>query len=84
VPFLLAPLIALVTALPGTLLLVITVLFALGFLHALASSPELLFQFMLIGLLLAFLWYLYLHLPHFLRRFISRLFSRSKRNHNDH
>src|SRR5436305_12917338 len=56
VPFLLAPLTALLTALPGVLLLLVTVVFAVGFVQALASSPELLFQLMLIGLLLAFLW----------------------------
>jgi len=32
---------------------------------------------MLAGLMLAFLWYLYMHLPAFLRRFISKLFHRS-------
>ena len=84
VPLWLLPLILFLTALPGLILWLLTVLFFIGFVNALVSSPELLFQFMLIALLLAFLWYLYMHLPAFLRRFISRLFSRSHRDDHGH
>jgi len=84
IPLWLAPLVALLSALPGVLLLLMTVLFAIGLINALVSSPQLLFQFMLVGLMLAFLWFLYIHLPHFLRRFISRLFRRSHRGDHDH
>jgi len=80
VPIWLAVLIRLLSALPGLLLLGVTVLFAIGLVNALTSNPQLLFQFMLVGLMLCFLWYLYLHLPHLLRRFISRLFRRSHRD----
>ena len=52
--------------------------------NALASSPQLLLQFMLVGLMLAFLWFLYMHLPRFLRRFLTRLFSRSQRDDHGH
>jgi hypothetical protein len=84
IPVWLAPLLALLSALPGVLLLLITLLFAIGFVNALVSSPQLLFQFMLAGLMLAFLWYLYMHLPHFLRRFISRLLKRPDRDDHGH
>lgn len=80
----LAPLVALLTALPGIVLLLVTVLFALGFLQALLTNPQILFQMMLVGLVLAFLWFLYMHLPLFLRRFLSRLFKRSDRNDHGH
>lgn len=83
VPLWLSPLLVLLSALPGLLLLVITVLFGFGLLNALLTNQQLLFQFMLVGLMLAFLWYLYLHLPHFLRRFLSRLFRRSHKK-DDH
>ena len=43
--------------------------------NALVSNQQLLFQAVLAGLMLAFLWYLYMQLPHFLRRFLSRLFT---------
>lgn len=83
-PIWLAPLIWLLSALPGLVLLGVTVLFAVGFVQALVSSQQLMFQFMLLGLILAFLWYLYMHLPHFLRRLISKLFRRSHGGDHDH
>jgi hypothetical protein len=84
VPLWLAPLLLILSALPGLVLIGVTLLFLIGFVNALASSPQLLPQFMLVGLMLAFLWYLYMHLPRFLRRFLTRLFSRSKRDDHDH
>jgi RNA polymerase subunit RPABC4/transcription elongation factor Spt4 len=81
---LLKALLLFLSALPGVLLLGVTILFALGFVNALATSPQLQFQFLLVGLLLAFLWYLYMHLPHFLRRLISKLFQRSHRYDHGH
>ena len=80
----LAFLLQLLTVLPGVLLLVFTTLFAIAFVTTLASSPELLFQAMLTGLMLAFLWYLYLQLPAFLRQLFSRLFRRSKKDNHGH
>jgi len=84
VPLWLAPLLLLLSALPGLVLIGVTLLFLIGFVNALASSPQLLLQFMLVGLMLAFLWYLYMHPPSFLRRFLTRLFSRSQRDDHDH
>lgn len=84
VPLWLSPLLVLLSALPGLLLFAVSALFLIGFINVLVSNQQLLFQFMLVGLLLAFLWYLYMHLPAFLRRFISRLFHRSKRDDHGH
>jgi hypothetical protein len=75
--------VALLSTLPGIVLLGVTLLFLVGFVNALVGNQQLLFQFMLVGLMLAFLWYLYMHLPAFLRRFISRLFQRSHRDDHD-
>jgi len=84
VPAWLSPLLALLSAVPGVLLLLVTILFAIGLLNALLTNQQILFQFMLVGLMLAFIWYLYLHLPHVIRRTLSRLFRRSKKNDHDH
>ncbi len=84
VPLWLAPLVLLLSVLPALVLIGVTLLFLIGFVNALASSPQLLFQFMLVGLMLAFLWYLYMHLPRFLRRLLTRLFSRSQRDDHGH
>jgi RNA polymerase subunit RPABC4/transcription elongation factor Spt4 len=84
VPLWLSPLIVLLSALPGVLLFAVTILFFIGFLNVLITNQQLLFQAMLAGLMLAFLWYLYIHLPPFLRRFISKLFHRSNRDDHEH
>ena len=84
VPLWLAPLLLILSALPGLVLIGVTLLFLIGFVNALARSPQLLLHFMLVGLMLAFLWYLYMHLPSFLRRFLTQLFSRSKRDDHGH
>ena len=77
IPLWLAPLVALLSAMPGLLLLGVTILFFFALINVLIRDQQLLFQAMLAGLMLAFLWYLYMHLPAFLRRFISKLFHRS-------
>jgi Flp pilus assembly protein TadB len=84
VPLWLVPMVALLSVLPGLLLAGVTVLFLIALVNALVHSPQALFQLMLIGLMLSFLWYLYMHLPAFLRRFLSRLFHRSKRDDHGH
>jgi RNA polymerase subunit RPABC4/transcription elongation factor Spt4 len=83
-PFWLSPLLALLAALPGLLLLAVTVLFAIAFINVLLTNQQLQFQVLLVGLMLAFLWYLYMHLPHFLRRLLTRLFRRSRRDDHGH
>jgi hypothetical protein len=60
------------------------VLFLFGVLHALLQNQHLMFQAVIAGLMLCFLWYLYSQLPGFLRRFISKLFTRSKRDDHGH
>ena len=75
-PFFLAPLVVLLSALPGLVLLSLSALFLLGLVRALVSSQQMLFQFLLLGGLLAGLWWLYLQLPGWLRRGLSKLFGR--------
>jgi len=77
----LATLLGFLSAVPGLLLLSLTFAFFLAFVNAMATSPELQGQFFAAALMLAFVWYLYLHLPHFLKRFLTRLFRRSGKNH---
>jgi RNA polymerase subunit RPABC4/transcription elongation factor Spt4 len=84
VSFWLAPLVALLSILPGLLLVTVSALFVFGVIQTLLSSQQLMFQAVVAGLMLCFLWYLYMHLPHVLRRFLSRLFSRSKRDDHGH
>jgi RNA polymerase subunit RPABC4/transcription elongation factor Spt4 len=80
IPLWLTPLVTLLTILPGLVLAAISIAFAFGLVRAILINQALMFQAVFAGLMLAFLWYLYSQLPHFLRRFISRLFRRSRDN----
>ena len=83
VPLWLAPIVTLLTVLPGLALAAISIAFAFGLVRTILTNQALMFQAVLAGSMLALLWYLYSQLPHFLRRFISRLFRRS-RDHDQH
>ena len=75
----------LLTILPGLVLVVVSVLFVFGLVRTLLLNQALLFQAVIAGLMLAFVWHLYSKLPHFLRRSLARLFRRSHREeHHDH
>jgi len=84
VPIWLAVSIRILTGLPGLLLVAVSILFVFGLVNVLLSNQQLLFQAVVAGLMLAFLWYLYSHLPAFLRRFLSSLFKRSHRDDHGH
>lgn len=74
------PLMFFLRMLPGLALLLATFAFFVGLIQVLVSNQQVLFQFMLLGLFIGFLWWLYLKLPRFIRRGLSRLFGRSERN----
>ena len=84
VPLWLAPVSFLLSMFPGLLLFLLTLMFLIGFFQVLLTNQQVQTQFVLIGLFLIGLWYLYMHLPAFLRRLISRLFSRSHRDDHGH
>jgi hypothetical protein len=79
----LAPLLALLSVLPGLVLLGVSILLLAGFVQTAFTNQQLLFQFLLLALMIGGLWWLYMHLPGFLRRGLTRLFSRH-RDRNDH
>jgi hypothetical protein len=82
----LSPLLVLLSALPGIVLLGISLLLLLGLIQALLTNQQLLFQFMLLGLLVGLLWWLYMQLPRFLRRALTKLFlrRRERNGHDEH
>lgn len=80
----LASLLTVLSIIPGVLLLLLSVMFFLGFLQMLLSSQQLMFEFMLTGLVIGCLWWLYMQLPGFLRRWLSKLFSKGDRNGHEH
>jgi hypothetical protein len=77
-------LLAVLSVIPGFLLFLLSVMFLLGFVRVLLSSQQMMFEFMLIGLFIGFLWWLYMQLPGFLRRWLSKLFGTGERNGHEH
>ena len=81
--FWLNTLLFLASALPGIVLVSISILLLFAVVRVLLTDQQLLFGFMMLGMLVAFCWWLYMQLPGFLRAILSRLFRR-RRNHHDH
>ncbi len=74
--FWMGPLLTLLSALPGIVLWGLTVLLFIAFIHALTTNLQLMGQVMWLCLLIALLWCVYLQLPGFIRKGLSKLFGR--------
>lgn len=74
VPVFLKPLTFVLRMLPGLILLLASIVFLVVFIRQLITDPNSLLGLMLIGLVLALCWYVWMHLPAFLRQLISKLF----------
>jgi hypothetical protein len=75
---------ALLPVLSGLFLLWISLLFLAGLAQSLLTHQELLFRFVFVGILVAFLWWCYLQLPRFLRAALTKLFRRERRDARGH
>ena len=84
VAFWVVPLLWLLSLFPGVLLLIVSVLFLVGFVNVLATNQQFLFQFMLLGLLLGILWYCYMQIPHFLKDLFRTIWRKSKKDRPGH
>jgi hypothetical protein len=84
VSFWFASVLTLLSVLPGILLLLLSVFFLFGLIQVLLTNQQVLFEFMLIGLFIGFLWWMYMQLPRFLRRWLSKLLGRADRNEHGH
>src|SRR5689334_14789249 len=83
-PIWLIPLLWLVRVVPGVILLLLSISLLFGVIQALISNQQLLFQLMLVGLLLGFLWYLYMQLPSSIRRLFHTIEAKRRRRTRDH
>ncbi len=72
ISFWLRPILFLLSLLPGVALLFLTIAFFFADLYVVFSEPGLQFRFMLLGLVLALLWLVYIQLPGYLRRQVRR------------
>jgi hypothetical protein len=80
----LRPLLSLLTIAPGVLLIGGLILFIPLFIRRLLTDPGNLAGLMSVGLMLGFLLYLWMHLPHFLRNGVKKLFRRKKSGGGHH
>jgi len=64
--------------------LLVSVLFLIGFVQVLVSDQQMLFEFLLLGLVLAIFWWIYLQLPGWLRKALSKLFGRKGGHRTGH
>ncbi len=84
VSFWLGPLLVLLSALPGIALFGITVLLLIALVEVLITNQQLLFEVMWMGLMIAILWWLYMQLPGFLRKALSKMFRKKGENRDVH
>jgi hypothetical protein len=71
-PLWLVPTLWLVRVVPGVLLILLSLLLVVNFIQAVPEHPELFRPFLGAGLMLALLWYVYVHLPAPLQRLLKR------------
>jgi hypothetical protein len=79
-PFWLRPVIWLASLFPGILLVLLSILFLIGVVNALLSSQQLRLQLVSVGILIAVLWWGYMHLPRFLRSLFGTLWRKTKKD----
>lgn len=80
-----APLVWLVSALPGVLLLVLSVMLLFGLVDALANNQQELLPYLFsTALVVGILWVAYMHLPGFIRGVIRKLFRKVIRKGPEH
>jgi hypothetical protein len=77
-------LLALLSILPAAVLMLLSLLFLIGLVQVVISDQQLMFQFMLLGLLLAGLWWLYLQLPGWVTKGLSKSLGRKGGDRNAH
>jgi hypothetical protein len=73
-------LMGIVSIFPGIALLLITLLILLGLLQAILTNEQLQLQLLILALLLGVLWYIYIHLPPFIRRIPRTLWNKKKQD----
>ena len=66
--------------LPGIILALLLVMVAVGILNGIATSARLQGQLVVLFLLLAFLWWIYIHLPKFIQNALRSLWQTKKKD----
>ena len=84
VPFWLAPLLLLASLLPGVVLVLLLVMVVITVVNQVVTNQQIQAQLLVIVLILAPLWWLYLQLPHFIRNMFRSLWRKPKKDKHPH
>jgi hypothetical protein len=84
VPLWLAPLIFALTLVPGFALVLLLLLLLAGLINGLLTNGQIQLQLMVLILLVGIVWFIYIHIPHFVRDLFSSLWRRRKKNRRPH
>jgi hypothetical protein len=84
VPWWLKPLLLIASLLPGALLATLLVLAAISILHEVATNQAIQAQLVVLILILALLWWLWLQLPHFIQNMFRSLWRKPKKEKDRH
>jgi hypothetical protein len=79
-PLWLRPLLFSLSLVPGVLLALLLVLVAVGIVTELATNGQLQAQLLVLFLLLALLWWIYIHVPKFIQRALRSLWPNKKKD----
>lgn len=79
-PLWLRPLLLLLSLLPGVVLALVLVLIAAGLVQQVATNGQIQSQLVILLLLFALLWWLYVHLPKFIQNALRPLWTRKKKD----
>ena len=84
IPLWLKPLLLALSLLPGVALSAVLVFVVVEILHAILTNQAIQTQLIVLLLVLALLWWLYLQLPHFIQDMFRSLWHKQKKNRHTH
>ncbi len=76
----LRPALFVLSLVPGVILALLLVMIGFGILHGIATNGQVQVQLLILFLLLAFLWWIYIHLPNFIQKALRSLWQSKKKD----
>jgi len=79
-PLWLRPLLFILSLAPGVILALLLMMVGFGIVHEIATNSQVQGQLVILFLLLALLWWIYIHLPHFIQKALRSLWPNKKKD----
>ena len=83
-PLWLAPLIFILTLLPGFVLALVLVMLLVALITSLLTNQQVQLQLLMLILVFSILWFAYIHVPHFIRDLFRSIWRRKKKDRHTH